>query len=294
MQAAPYSTTDYQFHTERLKFTLALAVLIHAVVLLGVGFLVPKRAQLSTQLEVTLAQYKIQQAAEDAEYLAQWNQQGSGDLAEKSILTAPEVSAIKSNQINQLQKNGPRVERSPDTQTPVLHTVSQAVQRIQLEQPNPLTPPQPNNHPDDDLEIQSSSAIASLEARLDQQRNAYAAMPRVHRVTSMSTRYAIGAQYVHHWRQRVEAVGNRFYPAESRRKGIYGSLRLLVAIRADGSIKNIEILSSSGHQLLDSAAIRIVKMAAPYAPFSKQLRQTTDELEVIRTWQFQQNRLSSS
>ena len=77
------------------------------------------------------------------------------------------------------------------------------------------------------------------------------------------------------------------------RYGLYGKLRLLVVIRADGSLQDIRLLSSSGYAVLDEAAIKIVRMAAPYAPFPAELRATTDQLEIIRTWQFQENRLSS-
>jgi len=67
----------------------------------------------------------------------------------------------------------------------------------------------------------------------------------------------------------------------------------MVAITPDGSLKGIEMLESSGHKVLDDAALRIVKLAAPFAPFSDELRQTTDVLEVIRTWQFRRNSMRS-
>ena len=118
-------------------------------------------------------------------------------------------------------------------------------------------------------------------------------MPRVRRLTSVATRQAADAAYLLEWRRRVEAVGNRYYPEASVRYGLYGSLRLLVTIRSDGSLADIRVLSSSGYAVLDEAAIKIVRMAAPYAPFPEELRATTDQLEIIRTWQFQENRLSS-
>jgi len=77
------------------------------------------------------------------------------------------------------------------------------------------------------------------------------------------------------------------------RYGIYGDLRLLVVILQDGSMENIRVLSSSGYAVLDEAAIKIVRMAAPFAPFPPELRATTDKLEIIRTWQFEENQLSS-
>ncbi|HRF87625.1 MAG TPA: energy transducer TonB, partial [Pseudomonadales bacterium] len=74
---------------------------------------------------------------------------------------------------------------------------------------------------------------------------------------------------------------------EARRKKIYGQLRLVVSLLPDGSIHNIEILQSSGQRILDDAAIRIVRMAAPFAPFPHELRKDVDRLEIIRTWKFE-------
>ena len=63
----------------------------------------------------------------------------------------------------------------------------------------------------------------------------------------------------------------------------------MVAVLPDGSLMEVEILKSSGHQVLDEAALRIVRLSAPFAPFPDELRETTDVLEIIRTWQFREN-----
>ena len=68
---------------------------------------------------------------------------------------------------------------------------------------------------------------------------------------------------------------------------------MLVTVRSSGELEDIRILKSSGYAVLDEAAIRIVRMAAPYAPFPEELRATADKLEILRTWQFEQNALSS-
>ena len=135
--------------------------------------------------------------------------------------------------------------------------------------------------------------LATLEATLDDQTRAYSDNSRVRRLTSVSAKRAVDAAYLHDWRQRLEAVGNKYYPEASLRYGIYGELRLLVIIRQDGSLEDIRVLSSSGYAVLDEAAMKIVRLAAPFAPFPAELRATTDKLEIIRTWQFQENRLSS-
>ena len=135
--------------------------------------------------------------------------------------------------------------------------------------------------------------LASLQAELDEQALALANRPRVRRLTAASANQSADAAYLLDWRQRLEAVGNKYYPQASVRYGLYGDLRLLVVISHDGSLEDIKVLSSSGYAVLDEAAIKIVTMAAPYSPFPEELRATTDKLEIIRTWHFQENQLSS-
>lgn len=131
-----------------------------------------------------------------------------------------------------------------------------------------------------------SLAIAGLRAQLDNRRQAYAERPRTYTLSSAATRESRDAEYLDNWRRRVEAVGNRNYPAEAERRRIYGSLRLLVSQMPDGSVHDVEILSSSGHELLDRSAVDIVHMAAPFAPFPAEMRSEVDILEIIRTWRF--------
>jgi protein TonB len=137
--------------------------------------------------------------------------------------------------------------------------------------------------------LERSLEIASLEARLDKQRQIYAKRPRIKRLTSLSTVSSADAFYLNSWRRKIEGIGNLNYPDEARRRKLYGSLRLMVAVLPDGSLNEVALLETSGHQTLDDAAIRIVRLAAPFAPFPDELRQSTDVLEIIRTWQFRKN-----
>ena len=138
-----------------------------------------------------------------------------------------------------------------------------------------------------------SREIASLEARLAESLQNDARRPRIHRITSVASRSEEDADYLFDWQQRIERIGNQHYPEDARRNRIYGELRLMVAINANGSVREIKIMQSSGESVLDTAAIRIVKMAAPFPTFPSKLRKTTDVIEIIRTWQFQQGGLTS-
>ena len=64
-----------------------------------------------------------------------------------------------------------------------------------------------------------------------------------------------------------------FYPRERVRKKLGGDLILDVALNFDGSVNEITLRRPSGHKILDDAAIRIVHLAAPFAPFPADLTQ---------------------
>ncbi len=278
---------------DHLGFFLFLAFSLHLMLILGIGFTADSSDYATPQLEVTLAQYRSREAPEDARFVAQTNQAGSGTLAEKAELTTRRQAEFSDNRIRE-PGGAPLVTqvRPQQREDAIVTTIGDAAIQVVTEQQE--EEPEPVQSAAIDPEIRKlSDSIASLQARLDEQQQAYAERPRVKRLTALSARSAVDAAYLHNWRSKVEAVGNKNYPSASRRFGIYGDLRLLVAIRYDGSIENIEVLSSSGHTVLDEAAIRIVRMAAPFDPFPPELRETTDTLEIIRTWKFRKNRLSS-
>ncbi|WP_144244447.1 energy transducer TonB, partial [Pseudohaliea rubra] len=128
--------------------------------------------------------------------------------------------------------------------------------------------------------------LAALEASVQNQEDASSTAPRVRTLTAVSARSAVEADYLQAWRERLETVGNAWYPRASLRYGLYGTLRLRVLLRSDGSLESVKLLDSSGYAVLDEAALKIVRLAAPYAPFPPALRAKADKLEIIRTWDF--------
>ena len=121
----------------------------------------------------------------------------------------------------------------------------------------------------------------------------FATEPRTLRLADGTSASPDFAYYLRSWRRKVERIGQLNYPQQAKRQGIVGGLRLLVVISADGVLENVRVLESSGHPLLDEAALRIVRLAAPYAPFSPAMRDAADRLEIERTWQFRNSRVSS-
>ncbi len=273
---------------ERFGFTLFLSLCVHAVLILGVGFGISELLKQAPSLEITLAQYRSERQPDQADFLAQENQEGSGSMDEAAAPSTDVQALFNDNEIRDAMPLMPETRRpqpQPETEQVVLATSGDtALVEQQPEQEAPL-----DSVFADELTSEESitDTIASLQAQLDLQRQAYAKRPRKYTLSSASTRQARDALYLDSWRKKIEAVGNLNYPQQASAQRLYGTLRLLVALRPDGSVSEVRVLSSSGHRVLDDAAMQIVQLAAPFEPFPEELRREVDILEIIRTWQFQ-------
>lgn len=289
MSAAVITSSD------RFIFTLFLAIVLHAVAILGVSFQAQERNNnLSKTLEVTLASYKSDDAPEKADFIAQENQQGSGTLEEAKMLTTDTEALFQTNIINDtsLQEQQASAPKKVSSQQPVVTTQSTSKFKAQQQEKQAQKEVELPDGPEKKL-LERSLEIASLEAKLDSLRQADSKRPRVNRLTATSTMKASDAYYVNSWRRRIEDNGARNYPREAESCVDSCRLRLLVAINPNGTIHELRVLESSGRKVLDEAAIRIVRMSAPFPPFTEEMKKTTDILEIIRTWQFKGNRYIS-
>ena len=280
---------------DRMMFAIFVALMVHAMLVLGISFSAEESPAFSSTLDVTLAGYRSEEAPEDADFLAQENQQGSGTLDEAEMQTTDveadfHANDIRENVREEQMPTAPRTQNSQHTQV-VSTTRSPTKQQQQIEDPQAPTPDIPEG-PQQTL-LERSLEIASLQAKLDTERQLYARMPRIHRLTAASTMKAADAYYVNLWRQKIERMGAINYPQEAENCYDNCRLRILVSINPDGSIHELAVLESSGRRVLDEAATRIVRLAAPFAPFTNEMRREMDRLEIIRTWQFTGDRYLS-
>ncbi len=274
---------------DRLGLALLAAASLHALIIFGITFQSLAASEPNTAMEVTLVQTASSRQVE-ATHIAQANQQASGNRGEREQApwTAPSLTpALRAPRDQQAASAGSA--RQMNT-TPMLSASRNS--RYRAEQSD-NSPGEAAPSPSEDRLQQLQERLAALEASLHDREEASSRAPRVRRLTSVAAQSATDAAYLQDWRRRLEAVGNTYYPEASVRYGMYGSLRLLVVIRSDGSLEDVQLLASSGYAVLDEAAIRIVRMAAPYAPFPPELAATADKLEILRTWKFERNALSS-
>ena len=278
--AIPQTRPEHE--PDRFGFSLFLAIAVHALLIFGLGFKLHQDKQAAPTLEITLAQHQTESEPDDADFLAQANQQGSGNKNDRNEITTDRQADIHDTH---LKKTGAPLqqtqEQSITSKIPAISTTSDSFQSTA----DKLTPKEIEQPVITPLPEATSLEIASLKAKLDQQQQEYSKLPRVLRITSASTKAADHAAYLRYWIDRIEMVGNNNYPEEARQKSLYGDLRLAVTLLPNGAVDSVEVLLSSGQRVLDQAAIRTVRLASPFAPFPSEIKQW-DKLEIIRTWRF--------
>ncbi len=279
---------------DRFGISLTLALVLHTIFILGVGFsadLTPKEPPLP-ELDVILIHRNSEQPPEKADFLAQANQQGGGSETEpdrpQSPVSGP--SPLRKGLARQPQPTR-QPQAQPHRQQPELHTVSpQPDETLNLRH----NPPRPKPRTEAGRILSQSLELARLEAEINQDMKRYAKRPRK-KFISANTRESLYAAYMQAWVKKVERVGNLNYPDQARRNQLTGSLVVSVSLDANGKVVDIEILQPSGHRILDEATLRIIRLAAPFAPLPEEILRETDILNITRTWQYLPgNRLGSS
>lgn len=289
-QRAPVTPAD------RLSFTLFLAVALHATLILGLGFAPEPPAEPERSMDVTITHHQSDEAPEEADFIAQADQKGSGDQDEKKELTTTEQAEFSDQQVQRVQTQ-PQALQRPEERNPqpmVVTTSAVSPQQREVEEEREERPPRPEETAERESLQKLSRDISSLQARLDDQKQAYAQRPRVRRVTSVSAKASYEAQYIDRFRREVETAGTRNFPGRALAEQAFGNVRLMVALEDDGSVREIKVLRSSGHDFLDEAAMRSVRMAAPFGRFPEEMRGEVDRLEIIRTWKFNPREVMTS
>ncbi len=273
--------------SDRLTFSAILAVAFHAMLFLGIAFTLPEESSQTSSpvMQVVLAQYHALEKPEKADFVGQDNQQGGGQEDILQTPTTTELAKIpdpsKQASVSSMQASAAQ-ELQP---TPEIMTGDSSNQVFLMEQ---VDAPEITEQPlmDTATLIQKSYELSGLNAQLDDQHQLASRNLRKRQVSAAIHR-STDALYLDTWRRRIEEVGNRNYPMQAKQNKVYGELILKVAVNADGTIRDLRIMDSSGHKVLDDAAIRIVRQAAPFAPFDEALKKDTDVLEIVRLWQFQ-------
>jgi len=290
---------DYDFSaTDRLGLALFASILVHMVAILGITFGAPRiRLPGSESLEITLVQTRSDKTPTNPQFLAQANQDGGGTSESRDFARSPLPVQEMSDQNSRMPLAQPEPQRRVKSLNDLIALITGDKARRAVSSREPQREKKEERVTPERMGLLERNARITERARLNAEINRnfqeFQAMPR-HKYLNARTQEYKYASYMDAWRAKVERVGNLNYPEQAKRRGIAGSLVLDVAIKQDGSLQGVQVLRPSGQKLLDDAAVRIVELAAPYAPLPPDMRTDIDILHITRTWKFQESGVSSS
>ncbi len=283
---------------DRLGLMVFIALAFHAIIILGVSFdiedLLPQD-NIPT-MEITLVHSSSKDAPEEADYLAQANQKGGGNTKERVRPSSPFSNTRPT------PENGLAPDSQQDVSPPPLIKAQQQKELMTAEQ-SPFATESKDFKRDIPTETNSKKAaqlfersreFARLRAEIQQLKRVFQKTPHHTYVTGINAKQNRFASYKDSWRAKIENIGKLNYPEAAVRDNINGNLLLDVAINPDGTVLQIKVLRSSGKPVLDEAAKKIVRMAAPFSPLTKEILRDTDVLHISLVWKFQVKGLTTS
>jgi len=279
---------------DRLGSTLFVAALAHGVVILGITFTaepLPESPDLPA-LNVTLLVdgADLERSAEPQDLLADRAQRGAGGTtADASRPTRTLAAGHPFSRLGDpagafLEDGAPREPvRSPEQ----LVTRSPSDLRVDTVPDSTETPAAERTRA---ATLIAHAAPRSLAAEVDVEAVAPLS-ERPAEIASPSTSESALAAYLVGWRQRVEQIGTANFP--QRLLGAsraHGRPTLEVAIGPNGHLEDIVVRRSSGDNTLDQAALKILRMAAPFEPLPTSITADRAVLRFAYEWDFDSGR----
>ena len=274
--------------TDRMGVALLFSLMLHAILILGIGFHFAKPAPSLPTLDVTLINTSNAETPTKADFLAQANNAGGGNSDKAHRPGAPFSGPLPVPHAGiaprQLMPAAPAQQTASGPH--VLTTIGHADERA-ADQRDTRDEPVPEQRVAS-IPVPQRLEMARLAQEVRQEQEAYARRPR-RKYISANTRSTAYAAYQVAWVHRIERIGNLNYPDAARLRHLHGELTLTVVLAPDGHVRGVTVNRSSGHRVLDDAAARIVHLAAPFPPIPREKDASghrITELAITRTWQF--------
>jgi len=272
---------------DRMLTTCFLAALLHGIVILGITFGATGGSSTddaAAGLEVVLVNDRAPSAAQnpDARYLSERTQLGSGNALKGERTLIPKSSLMPVDRMGMPNGDGlasiQAGNDSGDEQMVATHAASQKIlyfassnEAKEASQLPLLLEQRP------DLAMSPNDDGVELRMRGESKQGLWIAA---------DTRESDVAVYLDSWRRKIERVGTMNFPDVARRKKLSGTPVIEVTIGADGKLLNATVRRTSGHAEIDEAALRILKLAAPYDRFPGELTAKHDQIRIAYEWQF--------
>ena len=238
-------------HGDRLGLTIFFAVVLHSLIILGISFSAEDKVKPPEKLpglEVTMVQTQTDKEIEDADFLAQANQEGGGDSSKPERPTTPVDPVVPTGEMGDVSEFVPEttMTSSVDPTGMQIFAADNSTEKMKSDIDDPEMQTDFKNMTSTQL-LSHSKEIAKLSAEVEQARKVYASRPRKAFVNTARTREYKFASYEESWRKKIERIGTLNFPDAARRAKLSGNLRMAVTINKDGSVKNIKITKYSGH-----------------------------------------------
>lgn len=267
--------------------TFLFSLLLHGVLVLGIGFAIAKPRPSLPTLDVTLVNTANRQAPHKADFLAQANNRGGGNSRHAHRPSQPFSSPLPQPDPGQApQPLAPSARAPSDPTGPQLVTTTGDSPRQVRSQPERRQQPD-SKLPRSDVDVRLQQETARLAASVRAQRQDYAKRPHKKWISANTREYAYAA-YMRAWTARVEQVGTLNFPDAARTGQLGGDLILTVGLDRSGHVTEIKVIQSSGRKVLDDAAMRIVRLAAPFPPIPR-TGEHVSELYITRTYEFERS-----
>lgn len=279
-----------QAANDRLSSTLFLAALFHAIFILGVSFTgepEPEQSPTVTNLDAVIVTRPAMNPLEpeDAELLAQRSQTGAGNTRAQDQLRSAAASTEAESAIGPEQEGqaAPQANAAQQTdRTPLIVATASDLRVV-----SPDSSGQPDSQPQRQRPDLVRDAVDTDFINQPAWETRITDTGERELIISANTRESRIAAYLSGWKIKVERVGTLNFPNEARSgPGTGRHPTLEVAIRADGDLEEVLIRKSSGEQVLDQAAMEILRSAAPFDPFPDFLRSDYDVLRFAYEWRF--------
>ncbi len=266
---------------ERFLLSLLLALVLHVLCLVMLGIRQPEPA---TQFEITLlpslSNTKAQPDSSAIAHTASDQQSSPVDSSNSSASVAEYVEDSQDKAPNLLDSPAFQQESTQDKCHP---------DRIRFRSgelvAQDCTAQQTEQAMDSPAATVSDAPPLSLSRILTLTRP-NSEKVRIRRLSAGEAESIIESYYLASWQRKIRSIGRLNYPPEARTLKLESGLQLLISVRHDGELLDVRVLASSGHSVLDEAAMRIVRLAAPFNPFPDKIRRQADVLEVVHDWRF--------
>ena len=266
---------------DRLFILAVMSAIVVHLLLLSLHFSMPEESDTSSK-DIAVSIRPTQDVIEEADFLAQANQQGSGVFREAYRMSndmpaqAEDVNA-GDQQLEAMEKL--QQKRELKFEEKVLMTVlSWQKQAEQNDRKKAL----------DELQSQfqaKEAMVASLEAQYLQKQQNFSRQQKIKTVDGIQAKQDASAEYLEKFREKVEIYGNRYYPDAAKQQRLAGEVRLMVILNSEGGVRAIRLIESSGHAILDEAAKNSVRISAPFGRFDPKMKDIS-ELRIVRTLRF--------